>query len=102
MNRPAEVAGELPQKRPAKGLLGDEPVEVVCGLEKQDMTVRLLSLRGSEPVIEMALGTEARSFSLPEFLHFWLTIVEVGSNEISCNWSLEKCCDEQKEGDKEV
>jgi hypothetical protein len=78
MNRPAELAGDLPQKRPDKGLLGDAPAEVVCRLEKQDMTVRLFSLRGSEPVIEMALGSEARSFSLSEFLHFWLTIVEVG------------------------
>ena len=42
------------------------------------MTVTLFSLGQSEPVVELALGTEARSFSLAEFVHFWLTMIEVG------------------------
>jgi hypothetical protein len=78
MNRAAKLDGALSQKRSEPGLPGELPAEVVYRLEKQDMTVKLLSPRGGGPVIEMALGTEARRFSLSEFLHFWLTIIEVG------------------------
>ncbi len=31
-----------------------------------------------EPVVVLALGSEARNFSLSEFIHFWLTMIEAG------------------------
>ena len=73
MNHATEIDGRLPQKGPETGL-----PSVVYRLEKQDMTVTLFPRAESEPVIELALGTEARSFPLSEFIHFWLTIIEVG------------------------
>jgi hypothetical protein len=73
MNHATKIDGRLPQKGPETGLPA-----VVYRLEKQNMTVTLFSRAESEPVIELALGTEARSFPLSEFIHFWLTIVEVG------------------------
>ncbi len=42
------------------------------------MTVKLSSRGASGPVVELELGAEARSFSLGEFVHFWLTMIEVG------------------------
>ena len=42
------------------------------------MTVTLFSRGQSEPAVELALGTEARRFSLAEFVNFWLTMIEVG------------------------
>ena len=78
MNRSAELDGRLSQKEPETGLPGKDQAALVYRLEKQDMTVRLSSRRESEPVIELAIGTEARSFSLSEFIHFWLTMIEVG------------------------
>ncbi len=80
MTRAAELDPRLPQKGPETGSAGKEQASVVYRVEEQDMKVTLLSRRGSKPVIELALGTEARSFSLSEFIHFWLTVVEVGLN----------------------
>jgi hypothetical protein len=78
MTRVAELDPRLPEKGAETGLEGKEQRAVVYQVEKQDMTVTLFSGRGGEPVVELALGTEARSFSLSEFIHFWLTIIEVG------------------------
>jgi hypothetical protein len=78
MKRAAGLDGRLPQKEPETGLPGKAQAALVCRLEKQDMTVKLLSRPGSKPVIEMVLGTEARRFSFSEFIHFWLTVIEVG------------------------
>jgi hypothetical protein len=80
MTRAAELDSRPSQKGPETGLPGKEQAAVVYHVEKQDLKVTLFSRRGSEPVIELAMGTEARSFSLSEFIHFWLTIVEVGLN----------------------
>jgi hypothetical protein len=78
MNRAAELDAKSPQKRPETGLPNKVQAQLVYCLEKQGMTVTLFSHAVSEPVIELALGTETRTFSLSEFLHFWLTIIEVG------------------------
>jgi hypothetical protein len=78
MTRAAELDPRLPQNGPETGLVGKEQASVMYQVEKQDMKVTLFCRHGSRPVIELALGTEARSFSLSEFIHFWLTIVEVG------------------------
>jgi hypothetical protein len=78
MNRATELEGRLPQQAEEAGLPCKGPVQLVYHLEKQGMTVTLFSSAVSESVIELALGTETRTFSLSEFLHFWLTIIEVG------------------------
>jgi len=78
MSHAAELDGRLPQEASETGLPSDVQAALLYRLEKQDMTVRLCSRRGGEPVVELVLGTEARSFSLSEFVHFWLTIIDVG------------------------
>jgi hypothetical protein len=78
MNRAAELEGRLPQKGLETGSPSKVQAQLVYRLERQGMMVTLFSRAESEPVIELALGTETRSFSLSEFLHFWLTIMEVG------------------------
>lgn len=78
MNRATELDGRLSQKGPETGLSPKAQALLVYRLEKQGMTVTLFSQAESEPVIELALGAETRSFPLSEFLHFWLTIIEVG------------------------
>jgi hypothetical protein len=78
MNRTAELDERLPQKGPETGSPSRVQAQLVYRLEKQGMTVTLFSHTESEPIIELALGTETRTFSLSEFLHFWLTIMEVG------------------------
>jgi len=78
MNRAAELDAKSPQKVPETDLPRKVEAQLVYRLEKQGMTVKLFSRAVREPVIELALGTETRSFALSEFLHFWLTIIEVG------------------------
>ncbi len=78
MNRAAELDGKSPQKVPETDLPRKVEAQLVYRLEKQGMTVKLFSRAVREPVIELALGTETRRFSLSEFLHFWLTIIDVG------------------------
>jgi len=78
MSHAAELDGRLPQEASETGLARKDQATLVYRLEKQDMTVRLCSRPEGEPVVELALGTEARRFSLPEFVHFWLTIIDVG------------------------
>ncbi len=80
MNRAAELDGRLPQKEPETGSPGKDQAELVYRLEKQGLTVTLFSRADIDPVIELALGTEVLSFSLSEFIHFWLTMIEVGLN----------------------
>jgi len=78
MNRAVQPDAGLPADESKTVLPGKDHAVVVCCLQKQNMTVRLFSRGQSEPVVELALGTEARSFSLAEFVNFWLTMIEVG------------------------
>ena len=78
MNRAVQPDAGLPADESKTVLPGKDQAVVVYCLQKQNMTVRLFSRGQSEPVVELALGTEARSFSLAEFVHFWLTMIEVG------------------------
>jgi len=78
MNRAVQPDAGLPADESKTVLPGKDHAVVVCCLQKQNMTVTLFSRGQSEPVVELALGTEARSFSLAEFVHFWLTMIEVG------------------------
>ncbi len=78
MNRRVEPDARLPNEESKTVLLGKDQAAVVYRLEKQDMTVALSCLGQQEPVVVLALGSEARNFSLSEFIHFWLTMIEVG------------------------
>ena len=78
MSRTVEPGTTAQSEQSKTVLRGKERAVVVYRLEKQDMTVRLSSQAASDPIVELALGTEARSFSLGEFVHFWLTMIEVG------------------------
>jgi len=78
MNRAVEPDARLPNEESKTLLPGKDQAVVVHCLQKQNLTVTLFSRCQSEPVVELALGTEARSFSLAEFVHFWLTMIEVG------------------------
>jgi len=78
MNRAVQPDAGLPADESKTVLPGKDHAVVVCCLQKQNMTVTLFSRGQSEPVVELALGTEARSFSLAEFVHFWLTMIELG------------------------
>ena len=80
MNHAAEIDARLPSEGPGRDLSAKDEAALVYRLEKQDMTVKLLSFRDSESVIELVLGAEVRSFPLSEFIHFWLTMIEVGLN----------------------
>jgi len=78
MNRAVQPDAGLPADESKTVLPGKDHAVVVCWLQKQNMTVTLFSRGQSKPIVELALGTEARSFSLREFVHFWLTMIEVG------------------------
>ena len=78
MNRAVQPDAGLPADESKTVLPGKDRAVVVYCLQKQNMKVTLFSRGQSEPVAELALGTEARSFSLAEFVHFWLTMIEVG------------------------
>ena len=51
---------------------------VVFQTKERDMTVTLRHRHDSEPVIEISLGSELRTFRLSEFTHFWLSMIEIG------------------------
>jgi hypothetical protein len=78
MNHAVESDAGLPCEGSETVLVGKYQVAIVYRHEKQDMTVTLSCRNHQDPVVELALGSEARSFSLSEFIHFWLTMVEVG------------------------
>jgi len=58
---------------------------LVYRLEKQDMTVTLTDAPDSGPLVELALGSEVRTFPLAEFTDFWLTMIEVG-RQATCSY----------------
>ncbi len=78
MNRAIELDARLPEERTAGALMGKDQARVVYRIEKQDMAITLFHTRESQPIVELALGSEARSFSLSEFVHLLLTMIEIG------------------------
>lgn len=42
------------------------------------MAITLFHARESQPIVELAPRPEARSFPLSDFLHFLLTMIEIG------------------------
>lgn len=90
MNRATELDAGSSQGRSKAGLPGKDQTVLVYRLEKENLTVRLFSRRDTEPMVELVLGTEARSFPLSEFIHFWLTMIEVGLNRDTLELRAEK------------
>ncbi len=92
MNRAVQPDARLSDEESKTVVAGKDQAAVVYCLEKQNLTVTLFSCGQSEPVVELALGTEARNFSLTEFVHFWLTMIEVGLTrdiaELECGEAL--------------
>ncbi len=56
---------------------------MVSQFSKHDMTVTFTHHDGRDPVVQLALGSETRTFELEEFMHFWLTMIEEGRKTTS-------------------
>jgi hypothetical protein len=78
VNRAIEPDARLSDERPEGALLGKDKARVVYRMCKQDMAVTLFHAREGQPIVELALGSEARSFTLSEFAHFLPTMIEIG------------------------
>lgn len=78
MNREIEPDARLSDERSEGALLGKDKARVVYRMCKQDMAIALFHARESQPIVELALGAEARSFPLSGFVHFLLTMIEIG------------------------
>ena len=52
-------------------------------VQKHDMTVTFTHRDGRDPVVQLALGSEARIFELEEFTYFWLAMIEEGRKATS-------------------
>jgi hypothetical protein len=98
MNRTVEPDTRLPNEESKTVLLGKDQAVVLYRLEKQDMTATLSCMGQQEPVVVLALGSEARNFSFSEFIHFWLTMIEVGLKrdiaELECGKVLPESTEE--------
>jgi hypothetical protein len=51
--------------------------------KKHDMTVTFAVRDDMKRVVQLALGSEMRTFELEEFTDFWLTMIEEGRNATS-------------------
>jgi len=56
---------------------------LVYKFKKHDMTVTFALRDGMKRVVQLALGSETRTFELEEFTDFWLTIIEQGRKATS-------------------
>ncbi len=78
MNRTVEPDARLPNEERKTVPLGKDQAVVVYRLERQEMTVTLSCRGQQEPVVELALGSEMRTFSLAEVVYFCLTMIDLG------------------------
>ena len=56
---------------------------MVYKFEKHDMTVTFALRDDRKRVVQLALGSEMRTFELGEFTDFWLTMIEEGRKATS-------------------
>ena len=77
MNRAIQPDARFPNQESKTAVPGKDQAVVVYCLKNQNLTVTPSSRGQSEPVVELTLGTEARRFALAEFVHFWLTMIEL-------------------------
>jgi len=63
--------------------VGKDKTSVVYQLKSHTMTVTFIHLDHMNPVVELALGPEVRTFRLEEFTDFWLAMIEAGREAIA-------------------
>ena len=56
---------------------------MVYKFKKQDMTVTFAFRDDRKRIVQLALGSEMRTFELEEFTDFWLTMIEEGRKATS-------------------
>jgi len=56
---------------------------LVYKFKKQDMTVTFAFRDDRKRIVQLALGSEMRTFELEEFTDFWLTMIEEGRKATS-------------------
>jgi len=56
---------------------------LVYRFKKQDMTVTFAFRDDRKRIVQLALGSEMRTFELEEFTDFWLTMIEEGRKATS-------------------
>jgi len=56
---------------------------LVYKFKKHDMTVTFALRNDRKRVVQLALGSEMRTFELEEFTDFWLTMIEEGRKATS-------------------
>ncbi len=78
MNRAVEPDGRMPNEESKTVLLGKDQAVAVYRLERQHMTMTFSCDGQQEAVVLLAMGSGVRSFTLSEFIHFWLTMIDVG------------------------
>ena len=54
-------------------------------MKSHAMTVTFIHLDQMNPVVELALGSEVRTFRLEEFTDFWLAMIEAGRDAITAH-----------------
>jgi hypothetical protein len=63
--------------------VGKDKASVVYHLKSHAITVTFTHLDHMNPVVELALGSEVRTFRLEEFTDFWLAMIEAGRDAIT-------------------
>ena len=62
-----------------------DKTSVAYQLKSHAMTVTFIHLDQMNPVVELALGSEVRTFRLEEFTDFWLAMIEAGRDAITAH-----------------
>jgi len=65
--------------------IGKAKTSVVYQLKSHAMRVTFIHLDHMNPVVELALGSEVRTFRLEEFTDLWLTMIEAGREAITAH-----------------
>jgi len=80
--------------------VGKDKTSVVYQLKTHAMTVTFIHLDHMNPVVELALGPEVRTFQLEEFTDFWLAMIEAGREAITAHLEFLKELPRAKSGRK--
>jgi hypothetical protein len=80
--------------------VGKDKTSVVYQLKSHAMTVTFIHLDHMNPVVELVLGAEVRTFRLEEFTDFWLAMIEAGREAITAHLEFLKELPRAKSGRK--
>ena len=56
---------------------------MVYKLENRNLRVTFTNQNCMEPLVELVLGSEVRTFQLAEFTNFWLDMIEMGRRALT-------------------